>query len=38
MASPTVPAIAIACSNCGFISQHAAGALGLLPAPQGAGK
>jgi uncharacterized protein (DUF983 family) len=27
---PTIPTIAIACTNCGFISQHAAGVLGLL--------
>ena len=27
----TVPSIAIVCVNCGFISQHALGALGLLP-------
>ena len=27
----TVPSIAIVCVHCGFISQHALGALGLLP-------
>lgn len=27
---PSVPSIALACNNCGFISQHALGALGLL--------
>lgn len=27
----TIPAIAIVCTNCGFISQHALGSLGLLP-------
>ena len=26
-----IPAAAIVCSNCGFISQHAIGALGLMP-------
>jgi len=30
---PAIPTVAIACSNCGFISQHALGALGLLPPP-----
>lgn len=28
---PSIPAIAIICNNCGFISQHALGALDLLP-------
>jgi hypothetical protein len=27
----TVPAAAIVCNRCGFLSQHALGALGLLP-------
>lgn len=26
-----VPTIAIACTNCGFLSEHALGALGVLP-------
>ena len=26
-----IPTIAIVCNNCGYISQHALGALGLLP-------
>ena len=26
----SVPSVAIICSNCGFMSQHALGALGLL--------
>lgn len=26
-----IPTISIVCSNCGFISQHALGVLGLLP-------
>ena len=28
---PTIPAIPIVCTNCGFISQHALGVLDLLP-------
>lgn len=31
---PSIPAIALICKNCGFISHHALGALGLLPKPQ----
>lgn len=27
----SLPSVAIVCSNCGFVSQHALGALGLLP-------
>lgn len=27
----SIPAVAVYCHNCGFISQHALGALGLLP-------
>lgn len=27
----SVPSIAVICDNCGYISQHALGALGLLP-------
>ncbi len=27
---PSIPAIGVICSNCGFISNHAIGALGLL--------
>jgi hypothetical protein len=30
---PTLPAVAIICTNCGFISQHALGVLGFLDAP-----
>lgn len=29
---PSVPVIATACNRCGFLSNHALGALGLLPA------
>jgi len=28
---PAIPSVVTACSNCGFISLHALGALGLLP-------
>ncbi len=27
----SIPSISIICSNCGFVSQHALGVLGLLP-------
>lgn len=30
MGNTTVPMVAIACSNCGYVSFHALGALGLL--------
>ena len=32
LGGPSIPAAGIVCSNCGFLSQHALGALGLLPA------
>lgn len=28
---PSVPSVVVVCNNCGFISQHALGALNLLP-------
>ena len=28
---PAIPTIGIICDNCGFVSQHAIGVLGLLP-------
>jgi len=28
---PTVPSVVVVCNNCGFMSQHALGPLGLLP-------
>jgi hypothetical protein len=31
LGGPAIPSIVTACTNCGFISQHALGALGLLP-------
>jgi hypothetical protein len=29
LGGPSIPAVAIICTNCGFISQHAVGALGI---------
>jgi hypothetical protein len=29
-----IPAVALVCRNCGFISQHALGVLGLMPKRQ----
>ena len=31
LGGPSIPSIVTACNKCGFISQHALGALGLLP-------
>jgi hypothetical protein len=28
---PSIPTVGIFCNNCGFISEHAIGVLGLLP-------
>lgn len=28
---PSVPSVVVVCNQCGFMSQHALGALGLLP-------
>lgn len=33
----TVPSVVVVCNNCGYMSQHALGALGLLP-PSAGGK
>ena len=33
LGGPSVPSAVVACTRCGFLSQHALGALGLLPAP-----
>ena len=30
LGGPSIPSIAIVCTNCGFISQHSLGVLGLL--------
>lgn len=32
---PSIPSIITACTRCGYLSQHALGALGLLPAKDG---
>jgi len=29
--TPSIPTVVTACTNCGFLSQYALGALGLLP-------
>lgn len=31
LGGPSIPTIAVICTNCGFVSQHAIGVLGLLP-------
>lgn len=31
LGGPTIPTVSIICANCGFVSQHALGVLGLLP-------
>ncbi len=31
---PTVPVVLVGCDNCGAITPHALGALGLLPKPE----
>ena len=28
---PSIPSAVVACDNCGYLSQHALGTLGLLP-------
>lgn len=28
---PAVPSVVLVCNNCGYMSQHALGALGLMP-------
>ena len=33
LGGPSIPTIATVCSNCGFISEHALGVLGLLKNP-----
>ena len=33
IAGKSVPCMSIICTDCGFISMHALGALGLLPGP-----
>ncbi len=31
LGGPSIPSVVVACSRCGFLSQHALGILGLLP-------
>ncbi len=31
LGGPTIPSIVLACTKCGFLSQHALGVLNLLP-------
>lgn len=31
LGGPSIPSVAIICGNCGFMSEHALGVLGLLP-------
>lgn len=31
LGGPSIPCVCIICRNCGFVSQHALGALGLVP-------
>ena len=31
LGGPSIPTVAAICTNCGFVSQHAIGVLGLLP-------
>lgn len=38
LSGQTVPNISIICGNCGFMSQHALGTLGLLPKKEQAKK
>ena len=32
---PSVPSVVVVCTNCGYLSQHAIGTLGLLPKEEG---
>jgi ribosomal protein S27AE len=34
LGGPAIPSVVVVCNKCGFISQHALGALGLLPPKQ----
>lgn len=31
LGGPSVPSVVVVCTRCGYLSQHALGALGLLP-------
>lgn len=35
LGGPTVPSAVVVCTNCGFIAQHALGAIGLLQKESG---
>ena len=34
LSGPAVPSVVTVCTNCGYISQHALGVLGLMPADE----
>ena len=34
LGGPVVPCAVVVCTKCGFVSEHALGALGLLPVPE----
>ena len=34
LGGPVVPTVIVACNNCGFITHHALGALGIAPAEE----
>ena len=34
LGGPNIPSVVTVCTRCGFISQHALGALGLLPSAE----
>jgi hypothetical protein len=38
LGGPSIPSALIICVNCGFMSQHALGALGLLPSRESPAK
>lgn len=35
LGGPSIPSAVVACTNCGYLSQHALGALGLLAKEEG---
>ncbi len=35
LGGPAVPSVVVVCSNCGYMSQHALGSLGLMPKEEG---
>lgn len=34
LGGPSIPSAVVACTKCGFLAQHALGALGLLPSAE----